>query len=132
MSGSTHRRAVSAAIAVATIAFGLVWRLAPLGLPRAAHKYGGSALWAVMVYWLCALALPRVRPLRLGLIAAGVAAMVERVKLLHTPGLDAFRLTLAGRLLLGRFFSLRDIAVYWMAIAVVALLDEASLRYRRS
>jgi hypothetical protein len=43
---------------------------------------------------------------------------------------DAFRLTLAGRLLLGRFFSLKNIAVYWLAIALAALLDRWLVRGR--
>ena len=30
---------------------------------------------------------------------------------------------MAGKLLLGRFFSLKDIAVYWLAIGVTAELD---------
>ena len=106
-----------------TIVCGLVWRMAPLGLPAVLVKYGGSALWAVMVYWLVAFLLPRKAPHSLGLIAAVVAAAVECFKLYRSPGLDAFRLTLAGKLLLGRVFSLRDIAVYWLAIVVVAVLD---------
>jgi hypothetical protein len=37
-----------------TIVAGLVLRLAPLGLPFAVTKWGGSVLWAAMVYWLAA------------------------------------------------------------------------------
>jgi len=106
-----------------TIVCGLVWRMAPLGLPAILVKYGGSALWAVMVYWLVAFLLPRKEPRSLGLLAAVVAVAVECFKLYRSPGLDPFRLTLAGKLLLGRVFSLRDIAVYWLAIVVVASLD---------
>jgi hypothetical protein len=46
----------------------------------------------------------------------------------HTPLTDAFRVSLAGRILLGRYFSFRNIAAYWLAIALVALLDEMLLR----
>jgi hypothetical protein len=44
------------------------------------------------------------------------------------PGIDAFRVTLAGKLLLGRFFSAWDIVAYWVAIAVAAALDRATSR----
>jgi hypothetical protein len=43
--------------------------------------------------------------------------------LYHSPELDAFRLTLPGILLLGRFFSAWDILAYWSAIAAGVLLD---------
>jgi len=51
------------------------------------------------------------------------AAAVEFSRLLHTPAFDAFRLTFAGRFLLGRFFSLKNIAAYWLVIALTASLD---------
>jgi len=76
-----------------------------------------------MVYWIGAAILPSWRPAKLAVAACGVAAIVELSRLLHTPGLDAFRISLAGQLLLGRFFSLKDIAVYWLAIGVTAELD---------
>ena len=118
-----RRRIVCGVLVLVTVVCGLVWRMAPLGLPAVLAKYGGSALWAVMVYWLVAFLLPRKEPRFLGLLAAVVAAGVECFKLYHSPGLDVFRLTLAGKLLLGRVFSVQDIAVYWLAIVVVACLD---------
>lgn len=42
---------LSLALMLATIAAGLAVRLAPLGLPLFVVKYGGSMLWALMVYW---------------------------------------------------------------------------------
>src|SRR5580698_10686634 len=118
-----RRRIVCGVLVLVTIVCGLVWRMAPLGLPAVLVKYGGSALWAVMAYWLVAFLLPRRAPRFLGWIAAVVAAAVECFKLYHSPGMDAFRLTLAGKLLLGRVFSLRDIVVYWLAIVVAVCLD---------
>jgi hypothetical protein len=37
--------------------------------------------------------------------------------------MDAFRHTLPGVLLLGRYFSVRDIAAYWIAIGLGVWLD---------
>jgi hypothetical protein len=56
-------------------------------------------------------------------LAGIVAALVEFSRLYHAPALDAFRFTLAGKLILGRVFSVSDIAAYWLAIAVAAVLD---------
>jgi hypothetical protein len=131
MSIRTKRRLLCLILAIFTLLAGLLWRLIPLGLPPALVKYGGSALWAMMVYWLVAFAVPKWTPLRLALVAALIAAAVELFRLYHAPALDAFRLTLAGRLLLGRFFSLTDIAVYWIAIAFVTIVD-SNASYDRS
>jgi hypothetical protein len=95
------------------------------------YKYGGSALWAVMVYWFVAAAFPKLSPLKIALAAALIAASVECFRLYHAPALDSFRLTLAGRLLIGRFFSLRDIAVYWLAIAFTTIVDSNATHDQR-
>ena len=123
MDSLLSRRWYCLAIASLIIPVGIAWRMAPLHLPPFAYKWGGSILWAVMVYWLVAAAVPAQRPKRLALIAGILAALVEGSRLLHAPALDAFRLTLPGKLLLGRVFSLWDIAAYWAAIAFAARLD---------
>src|SRR5437868_9394139 len=70
--------------------------------PRPSRKYGGSMLWGNDGV------LPgRNRRLNttwpmIALISAVIAVGVELFRLVHTPWLDAFRLTLAGALLLGR------------------------------
>jgi hypothetical protein len=127
-----HRRLVCAAIIVVLIPCGLVCRFVPIGLPQVVVKYGGSFLWAAMVYWLVAALLPRLRPVALGVLAASVATVVEFIKLIQSPGLDAFRTTFAGKVLLGRFFSFNDIAVYWVAIACAGWIDHRTTRGRRS
>ncbi len=106
-----------------TVPIGMAWRLAPLHLPPFAFKYGGSALWAVAVYWTVAIFLPRTSPVRLAFAAATVAVTVEIFKLVRSPGLDHFRETLAGKLLLGRYFTFGALAAYGLAITFVALLD---------
>ena len=113
---------------MATIAAGLVLRLVPMGLPFFLTKYGGSVLWAAMVYLLLAALWPQRTPWVLGLVAGGFATLVELSRLWHTPGLDAFRLTLAGALLLGRVFSLWHFLDYWVAIALTAALDGMARR----
>jgi uncharacterized membrane protein len=114
----------SLAIFLVTVMAGLAVRMAPLGLPAVVVKYGGSMLWAVMIYWIVSTALARWRLPVVGMIAGAIATAVEFFKLYHSPGMDAFRLTLPGMILLGRYFSVRDIVAYWVAIGVAAWIDE--------
>jgi hypothetical protein len=85
-------------------------------------------LWAAAVYWLLATCAPRTRPAILALAAGLVSVAVEFSRLLHWPPLNAFRPTLAGRLLLGAVFSPRNIAAYLFAILLTALFDGFYLR----
>jgi hypothetical protein len=107
---------------VTVIVFGVAIRRVPLGLPPVVTKYAGSMLWALMIFLLVGVLLPALRLRRAALLAGAIATAVECFKLVHTPALDAFRLTLLGMLLLGRFFSWRDLVAYYAAIAVAAAL----------
>jgi hypothetical protein len=109
---------------LATVAAGLAVRFARVGLPPFVVKYGGSTLWALMVYWIVSTLLPSWRLPAVALLTGVLATAVEFVKLYHSPGLDAFRLTLPGVLLLGRVFSGWDIAAYWLAIVAGAFADQ--------
>lgn len=99
-----------------------------LGLPAFIVKYGGSALWGAMVFFLVALAAPRLSRPSIELIAATIAVAVELFRLVHTPALDAFRLTLAGALLLGRIFSVWDMVAYGAGIVFALGLDRFAAR----
>ena len=46
--------------------------------------------------------------------------------------IDAFRLTLPGKILLGRYFSLKNIAAYILAIALIAILDRNFIAQTKS
>ena len=122
------RRVAYAVLMLTTVVAGLAWRMVPLGLSPFWFKYGGSALWAMALYWMIAACLPRLCAVGLGCLAAIVAAAVEFSRLWHVGAVDAFRLTLAGRLLLGRFFSLKNIVAYWIAILLAGLLDRWLVR----
>jgi hypothetical protein len=121
-------RVTYAVLLLLTITLGLAWRMVPLGLSPFWFKYGGSALWAMALYWFLAFCLPRLSAESLAFLSASVAAVVEFSRLWSVPTVDAFRLTLAGRLLLGRYFSLKNIVAYWVAIALAALLDSWLIR----
>ncbi len=79
-------------------------------------------LWALLIYWIVSALLPA-RILTAALLAASIATTVEFFKLVQSPALDAFRQTLSGALLLGRFFSVEAILAYWLAITLGAFAD---------
>src|SRR5260370_34358562 len=88
---------VRAALCLSIIISGLALRGLGLGLglPAFFVKYGGSVLWAAMVFFLVAIAASSLSRLGIALIAASIAVCVELFRLVHAPWLDAFRLTLA-------------------------------------
>jgi hypothetical protein len=99
-----------------------------LGLPSFFVKYGGSLLWGAMVSFLVAMAAPRLSRWQVALVSAAIATGVELFRLVHAPWLDAFRLTLAGALLLGRIFSAWNLFAYAAGIVLAWLFDGWAMR----
>jgi hypothetical protein len=99
-----------------------------LGLPSFSVKYGGSLLWGAMVFFLVAVAAPRLSRWPIALVSAAIAVGVELFRLVHAPWLDAFRLTLAGALLLGRIFSPWNLLAYGVGIVLAGLIDGRAIR----
>jgi Protein of unknown function (DUF2809) len=116
---------VRAGLCLAIIACGLGLRGfgLGLGLPVLLVKYGGSLLWGTMVYFLVAMAASRLPRPGIALMSAAIAICVELFRLVHAPWLDAFRMTLAGALLLGRIFSPWNVLAYAVGIVLGMLLD---------
>jgi len=132
--GAKNRRVLRQSIVrvslwVGIIVLGLALRRFGLGagLPPLIVKYGGSILWGAMVFFLVAIAGPRRTRFHIALIAILIAVAFELFRLVHTPWLDDFRLTLAGALLFGRIFSPWDILAYGVGILSALLLDRLSL-----
>ena len=124
--------AQSFVLMVATMIAGLTIRFVPLRLPAPITKYGGSMLWALLIYWIVSALLPSLRLLVVALISAALATSVEFFKLHHSPALDSFRMTIPGILLLGRVFSAWDILAYWLAILIGIFLDRALATHGRN
>ncbi|KYK48803.1 hypothetical protein A1D31_03775 [Bradyrhizobium liaoningense] len=123
---------IRAGLAAMVIVCGLSlrWYGFPLGLPAFVVKYGGSLLWATMVFLLVGVVLPRLSRMQIAAIAVVIAVIVEFSRLVHSPWLDAFRLTAAGALLLGRIFSLWNLVAYLIGIVVGICLDSRVARNR--
>jgi hypothetical protein len=62
--------------------FGFNW-----GLSAFVVKYGGSLLWAAMVFFLAAMAASNASRLSIALISAAIAVGVELFRLIHAPWL---------------------------------------------
>jgi len=93
------------------------------GVPAFWVKYGGSALWAAMYFFFFALLL-RSRPREQVLyVAVLVCALIEFLKLVHTPALDVFRLTTVGMWTLGKVFSAWNFLAYGAGVAGAYGLD---------
>ena len=125
-----RRSITSLLLLLITIPIGLAVRLLPLGLPWFLYKYLGSVLWAVALYWFLAAILPKLRPRAVATIAITIATLLELSRLIPIAPIDAFRLTVAGKILLGRYFSIKNIVAYALAIACTAALDSSS-HFRR-
>jgi hypothetical protein len=118
-----HRSIIALALLLITIPIGLAVRLLPLHLPWFLYKYLGSTLWAIALYWFLAAIFPKLRPIAVAILACLIATLLELTRLLPIAPIDAFRLTFAGKILLGRYFSIKNIAAYILAIALIAALD---------
>jgi hypothetical protein len=114
---------------MAVIAAGLALRRYGLGvgLPASVVKYGGSVLWGTMVFLLVAIVAGGQSRRNVALISISIAVGVELFRLVHTPWLDDFRLTIAGALLLGRIFSLWNMLTYGVGIVLAMLLDRFAI-----
>jgi hypothetical protein len=114
---------ISLILMIVTVVLGIAIRFVPLGLPMDLVKYGGSAMWAMMIYWVFTLIRPTWYLIPAFFASGLVATGLEFFKLYHAYDLDVFRSTLLGELLLGRFFSGKDIVAYWLAILVAVFVD---------
>ncbi len=123
-----RRSITSLILLLITIPIGLAVRLLPLGLPWFLYKYLGSTLWAVALYWFLAALLPKLRPIAIATIAILIATLLELSRLIPIAPIDAFRLAFAGKILLGRYFSIKNIVAYILAITVTAALDHFFFR----
>jgi hypothetical protein len=96
---------------------GLLLRSRFVSLPEAAEKYGGDAIWALMVFLGLALVFHRASTLRVGLIALGFAWTIEFLQLYHAPWIDGIRAMRIGHLILGSTFNAPDLLAYAAGIA---------------
>lgn len=92
-------------------------------LPDFVAKYGGDALWALVVFLCFGIAFHRSSTARIALAAVCFAWSVEFLQLYHAPWIDAIRSTRLGRLVLGTTFNSPDLLAYVIGIALGAFAE---------
>ncbi len=120
---SSRNGVLYAALAVAVVAAGLLWRSGLIPLPLWLSNYGGDALWALMVFVGFGFLLPRASTGMIALLALAFSWGIEFSQLYHAPWIDAIRATLPGRLVLGNTFNWADLVAYALGIAVGAVVE---------
>ena len=130
MANSRSRPVYGAALGL-VIAAGLVSRSSLADrLPSFIADYAGDTLWALMVFLILALVLPRARTIHLGLLTVAVAFAVEVSQLYQADWINALRDTRAGALTFGHRFLWSDLACYTVGCAI-GVIGETAIRRRR-
>ena len=125
-------RLIYIALALTTIAVGLLVHEQGAVLGPVARDVLSDALWAAMIAWWVGALVPGVRLAVRSGAAYAICAGVEVSQRYHTPGLDATRATVVGQLVLGSGFDARDLASYALGVAAAALLEAAvAARHKR-
>ena len=106
-----------------TIGAGLLLRSRFVSLPESVEKYGGDALWALMVFFGFALIFHRASTGRIGLLALGFAWAIEFSQLYRAPWIDGIRATRIGHLVLGSVFNAPDLLAYAVGIALGGVFE---------
>src|SRR5688572_12269197 len=115
-----RKRLAYASAAALVIGAGLLWRSGLVSLPAFLFKYGGDALWALVVFLGLGFVFPRSSILRISLAAIVFAWSIEFLQLYQANWIETLRATLFGRLVLGATFNSPDLVAYVVGVAVGA------------
>ena len=92
MSRSVRRSRLLYSILIALVLLGgLLWRSRLLPLTPFMAKYGGDALWALLVFLGFGFLFIRITTLRLAIISLGFAWSIEFLQIYHAPWIDGIR-----------------------------------------
>jgi hypothetical protein len=128
---SPRSRPLYALLVVLVIAAGLLWRSRFMPLPPFASKYGGDALWALVVFFGFGFLFRGISTLRLAVIALCFAWAVEFSQLYHGHWIDMIRVTRLGKLVLGSTFNWPDLAAYAFGIMLGVLMESGFRKARQ-
>lgn len=120
-----RNRILQALIVIAVIITGLIWRSGWLPLPYLLFKYGGDAMWAMVVFLGLGWLFQNARAVPLAIAALAISWAVEFFQIYRAPWIDAIRSTLPGRLVLGTTFNAPDLAAYAVGILLIAMGEHA-------
>lgn len=124
MSRSVRRSRLLYSILIALVLLGgLLWRSRLLPLTPFMAKYGGDALWALMVFLGFGFLFIRITTLRLAIISLGFAWSIEFLQIYHAPWIDGIRAMRVGHLVLGSTFNWPDLIAYAVGVAIGVLAE---------
>lgn len=118
-----RRRILYALWLVLVMGAGLLWRSGFFSLSWFSSKYGGDALWALLVFLGYGFLFPKTSTLRLALAALCFSWIIEFSQLYHASWIDFMRATRMGGLVLGSSFNPPDLFAYVLGIAVGAITE---------
>ena len=116
------------ALALSTIALGLIVHWHGNALGPTWRDVAGDATWAAMIAWWVAALVPSASLRRRALVALAICVAVEVSQLFHTPALDTLRGTTAGHLVLGSGFDPRDLVAYTLGVLAAGVLERSVRR----
>lgn len=128
ISARTRTRTAAAAAAALTIGAALGLRAVTRG---DLAKYGGDALYTVLLLALVVLVAPRVRPPKAAALALAISCAVEFLQLTTVPA-DLSRHSTLARLVLGSTFNPPDLFWYAAGAAAGWAVHTTLLRFARA
>jgi|688.fasta_scaffold60476_5 hypothetical protein len=130
---SIRRSRLGYALAVVLlIASGLLLRSGVAPFPPVVVKYGGVALWAIVLFLGLGLAFASAPTLHIACVAVGISWCVEFLQLYHSTWIDAIRSPRIGHLVLGSTFHGPDLVAYCFGVCLVAVAEVVFSRQSRS
>ncbi len=93
-------------------------------LPPLLHKNAGDILWALMLFLVFGLLLPRLSTFRTAAISVAFCIGIEVLKLYQAPWINAVRSTKFARLLFGYSFSWSNLFCYLIGIGLAAAIEK--------
>lgn len=105
------------------IGAGLIWRSQMFSLPTFYFKYGGDALWALLIFLGFGFVFIRAPTVRVALMAFCFSCAVELTQLYHAPWIESMRGTRLGALVLGATFNWPDMLAYGAGIILGCLVE---------
>lgn len=102
---------------------GLAWRSRIIPFPAFYHKYGGDALWALLIFLGFGFLFIRASMWRVALMAFCFCCALEFTQLYHAPWIESVRGTRLGALALGAVFNWPDMIAYGAGILLGCLAE---------